>query len=34
MIFWDFPIPLVGAVREPPLQKYPYYFLQTIKEMV
>lgn|GEM_PF-4187603 len=34
MIFWNFPILLVGALRvaspawETPLQKYPDYFLQ------
>jgi hypothetical protein len=34
MIFLDFPISLIGALREAPLQKFPYYFLQTIQQMV
>jgi hypothetical protein len=34
MIFRDSPIPLVGALREALLKKIPYYFLQTIREMV
>jgi hypothetical protein len=34
MIVWIFQISLVGVVRELPLQKCPYYFLQSIKEMV
>jgi hypothetical protein len=29
-----FPIALLGALREAPLQKCPYYLLHTIKEMV
>ncbi|WP_071516751.1 hypothetical protein [Geitlerinema sp. PCC 9228] len=34
MIVWNVPIALVGALREAPLQKCPYYLLQTMKEMV